>query len=315
MSDPQSAIDPLIYGIPLALWVAVGIAVLSAVVTLISVCLSNANSRRNLREQLERDAEQFSARLAHDSKQLERRLAHEADQRDRERQMSLRREVYLEAAAALTHANALIGRITDIQNDVKTLAEQFTNDLSTIAKVHVVGSDRTVQAVMAYVSILAPSFIELTAERVQLTTRKVAIDLQDTFLDAALAERKRFTAMMQQLNLDGVTDASKWEPINCQNTIATEAYESHSATKAALWKAQVENVYAIIRHAMEIADQLTQLLLPAILAVRSEMELPLDAESYTRLIGEQLVNMKIVMRKVLESLKQQSGELALPISL
>jgi hypothetical protein len=35
--------------------------------------------------------------------------------------MSLRREVYLSAAEAMIHANGLIGRRTDIENDQRVL--------------------------------------------------------------------------------------------------------------------------------------------------------------------------------------------------
>jgi DNA-binding NarL/FixJ family response regulator len=75
MSDSPSAAGPLIHGVPLALWIAVGVALLAAVVTLVGVLLSNRNSRRNLSEQLKRGAEQFAAQAAHDSRQHERTLA------------------------------------------------------------------------------------------------------------------------------------------------------------------------------------------------------------------------------------------------
>ncbi len=65
MTGSPSAAGPLIYGVPLALWIAVGVAVLSAVVTLASVVLSNCISRRNLRDQLKRGGEQFAAQVAH----------------------------------------------------------------------------------------------------------------------------------------------------------------------------------------------------------------------------------------------------------
>ena len=77
------------------------------------------------------------------------------------------------------------------------------------------------------------------AERVPPTIRKAAIDLEGTFLDAALAERKRFTAMMQQLNLDRVTDPAKWDAIRRQSEIA-ETYASHAATKNEMWRQQVK---------------------------------------------------------------------------
>jgi hypothetical protein len=299
------------YGVPLSIWLtllaSVFVAVISAVTAMIVVWCSNANSQKNIHDQIERDSEQFAAQLAHDSEQLERRLAHEADQRERERKMSLRREVYLEAAAALTLANSLIGRITNLDNDQKALGDELITHLSKIAKVHIVGSAQTVQAIMNYVNVLGPSFADLVAERVPLMIRKAAIDLEGTFVDAALAERKRFTAMMQQLNLDRVTDPAKWDPIRRQSEIAAEMYASHAATKNELWRAQVEGIFAIVHHSLALADKLVRLLPPAILAVRSEIDMPLDAAWYAGLLSEQLANMKIVTEKLLASLKQSTA--------
>jgi hypothetical protein len=319
MTDPHIAATQIaFYGVPLALWLTlfatVAVGVLSAGAAIIVVWRSNANSRANLREQLARGENQFTQQLAHDSEQLERRLAHEADQRDRERTMSLRREVYLEAAEALAHANGLIGRMTDIENDQKVLGQEFATDLAKIAKIHIVGSPKTVQAVMDYVNALSPGFIELVAKRAPLMIRKADIAHQQTFIDAALAERKRFTAMMQQLNLDRVSDPVRWEPVNAQSKIATEAHQSHIAAMGELWRLQLEGIFDIVRHSLALADKVTRLLPPAILAVRSEMDLPLDPEWYASLWNEQLANVKAVTERLLQSLREstekQSAEAA-----
>lgn len=304
MSEPASASGPLIDGIPLALWIAVGVAVLSAIVTLISVVLSNRNSRGNLREQLARGERQFAQQLAHDSQQLERRLAHEADQRDRERTMSLRREVYLNAAEAMILANGLIGRMTDLENDQRVLGQEFTVSLGKIAKIHIVGSQQTIDAVMNYVNTLSPAFIAMVSKRGPLLIRKAAIALEQTFIDAALGERKRFTEMLKQLNLDGVTDQIKAEPILAQSRLATKTHESHIATMAELWREQLKGIEEIVRNSQELAEKITRLLPPAILAVRSEMELPLDPEWYAGKWEEQLERVKKVMAKVYESIRE-----------
>ena len=283
MTGSQSAAGPVIYGVPLALWIAVGVAVLSAIITLVSVAMSNRNSRSNLREQLRLNAEQFAAQLTHDS-----------EQRERERAMSLRREVYLEAAAALSHTSTVIGRLADIYNDQKALAEDFAADLAKIGKVHIVGSAQTVQAIMNYLNVVGPSFAELVAKRVPLTIRKSAIDLESAFMDTAMAERKRFTAMMQQLNLDGVRDDAKWEPIKRQSVIATETYNAHAQSRQTLWSEQLKDTFALAQFAFAVAERVIPLLYPAILSVRSEMDAPLDPEWYATLWAEQVANMRRV---------------------
>ncbi len=55
--------------------------------------------------------------MEHDSRQLERKLEAEATERVSEREMSLRREVYLEAASALVHLQTLLGQASNIEYD------------------------------------------------------------------------------------------------------------------------------------------------------------------------------------------------------
>jgi hypothetical protein len=57
------------------------------------------------------------ASMEHDSRQLERKLEAEATERVSEREMSLRREVYLEAASALVHLQTLLGQASNIEYD------------------------------------------------------------------------------------------------------------------------------------------------------------------------------------------------------
>jgi hypothetical protein len=52
------------------------------------------------------------------------------------------------------------------------------------------------------------------------------------------------------------------------------------------------------------SEKITRLLPPAILAVRSEMELPLDREWYVGKWEEQLERVKAVMARVLASIRE-----------
>ena len=122
MSDPQTAAGPLIHGVPLALWVAIVIGLLSPLVALVGVLIANRSARSLLSKQ----------------------LTHEAEQRDRERKMSLRRDVYLEAAAALTRLQALIGSASSLEHDHKSVLADFVDGQAKLVKVHIVGSEATV---------------------------------------------------------------------------------------------------------------------------------------------------------------------------
>jgi hypothetical protein len=270
MTDAQSAAGPLIHGIPLALWVTIIVAVLSPIITLISVGRSNGASRKNLKDQ----------------------LAHDADQRDRERKMSLRREVYLQAAEALAHANTLIGRLSNPNSDEHAIAEEWAKDLVTISKTHIVGNDETVAAVMTYVNVLGPAFLEMLGRRVPLVLRKQMIETHDGLARKADLDRERLLALMQEYNLQLVKDQEKRDALNVQFEIAsnTSASQHHMALELRL--SQVREQLAVTERVQALARLNTKLLPEAVLAVRKEMDLPLDRIAYERLWAAQQEKME-----------------------
>ena len=270
MNASPSAAGPLIYGIPFALWVTIVVAVASPIFTLITVWRSNANSRRNLRGQ----------------------LAHDAQQRDLERKMSVRREVYLHATAALIHTNALVGRAASVEHDLNEISDEFAADLATISKTHIVASDDTIEAVMAYMNELAPAFMEMSRRRIPLAIRKQDIDTHVALMNKAGADRERLIAMMQQYNLQGIRDAEKWNALNAQAQFVSEQFETLKKTADRLRIDQLKEQLEIGDRVAEIAAINATFLPEAVLAVRSEMDMPLDRTRYLRLWETQRQRMR-----------------------
>lgn len=234
MSDVSSASGPIIYGIPLAIWVAIAAVVFAPLIALAGTLISNRNTRRNLRDQ----------------------LRHDAQQRDLERKMALRREIYIEAASALSHLMQVIGRVASLQVDLNTLQAEFSADLAKLAKVQMVGSEETVEAVMTYVNAVGPVFLELLTQRGQL--------------------------MLQQRKIDTETDLSK----------KAQQIGIHS-----------EALIAAFDHGITSTKEVAKLLPNAILAVRKEMDLPLDRLLLERLWREQFEKVGHAWARAKEQLK------------
>jgi len=284
VSDPHSATQIAFYDVPLPLWLTllatIMVSVLSAVTAMIVVWRSNANSRRNLREQLALGATQFGNQLEHDSRQLERKLAAEATERVREREMSLRREVYLEAASALVHLQTLLGQASNIEYEQKDLMAAFAEDQATIAKTHIVGSQATVAAVMGFIGEFGPAFLELITRRPALMIRKSAIETHASIMEKRDSERSRFLEMMQQYNLDWKNEPARFEAMKTQYEFANTQYEAHSGARLQLLGEQAREQMTVAERVVELGKRTATRLPDAVLAVRSEMEMPLDRTFY-----------------------------------
>jgi hypothetical protein len=238
MSDAQSAAGPVIYGIPFALWVAIGAVVFAPLIALVGTLISNHNTRKNLEDQ----------------------LRHDARQRDLERKMALRREVYVEAASALSHLMQVLGRVTSLQSDLNVLQAEFSADLAKLAKVQMVGSEETVEAVMTCVNAVGPAFLELLMQRMPLMLQRQAIDA-----------------------------------------------ETNPAKKAQLLSNQSRAHLAAFDSSIGLTKEIAKLLPNAILAVRKEMDLPLDRRLLEGLWSEQFEKVGQAWARVKEQVKALTG--------
>jgi hypothetical protein len=165
------------------------------------------NSRRQLRIQLDRQAYEF-------------RLS---------REMSLRRDVYLDAAEAIARATNSLNELADVSAPGTELARQLTADFATIAKVHVIGSPETVDALMRVTQELSRAQVELNRARMPLMSlqRELAATTEHS-----ASRRRAFTEARLAL---------AEQALDCARRVATHVPEAIAAIRRELELPQREN--------------------------------------------------------------------------
>jgi hypothetical protein len=128
-----------------SVWALVAAIVGSCSAIIVSV-VGVWNSRRQLRIQLEQQAHEFKTG----------------------REMTLRRDVYLEAAVAVARATNSLNELADIHSPGAELTRQYAADFATIAKVHVIGAPETIDALMRVTLELGDAQAELNAARLPI---------------------------------------------------------------------------------------------------------------------------------------------------
>jgi hypothetical protein len=135
--------------VPQLIWSGVVGALAGAFMALLTTWLNNRAQNRRQEQQLRHDAEQRSRQLQHDVDQRQTQFAHDAEQRRIDREMGLRREIYLEATAAIGKMQEFISSYArqDIsESDKVALVQGSTASLN---KIHIVGTNRTIEAFSA----------------------------------------------------------------------------------------------------------------------------------------------------------------------
>jgi hypothetical protein len=139
-----------------------------------------------------------------------RQLRLQLDQQSREskiaREMSLRREVYLEAAVAVARATGSLNELADVTSESRTVAREIAADFASIAKVHVVGSPETIEALMAVTRELENAQAELNAARIPMAERRTRMEAAPAGSD----ERARLSRAYSEARLELAELAMNW---------------------------------------------------------------------------------------------------------
>ncbi len=252
----------LLEAIPASFW---GI-VFGSLLSFGGVALANTASDRRLRAQFE----------------------HERIQKTKEREMVLRKEVFLAAAEAVAAGMNAVSRFGNLDLPNDQITGDFIEKSPAIAKVHVIAKAETIQSVVSFTGELGALFLTLFAKRFELMDEKSAIALIDSQVAVFGKERDRVLEMIKQHNIEGIVDDRRWNVLQgnfeFEQRRINEALARRAKVVGSLQPKHLEFMRECVHHTAE----LSRLLVPVLSAVRAELELPFDGQNYHELINDSI---------------------------
>lgn len=205
-------------------WSAIIATTIGSVLSLIGVWIANRQSKA-----------QHKTTLDTASLQQQTSLSHDATQREKERKMSLRRDVYMPAADAILKAQTIIMRLSDPTTSLQEVASQLPNELYVISRTLAVGSDKTIQAMLTILDALGDTFEALVFKRATLMKPEEYLDITEF----------------------GINECEKF----------------------------------------------SQLIPPALIAIREEMELPFDQDAFSRTYGNNMKKRRDMLQAKIDAIR------------
>lgn len=211
-----------------------------------------------------------------------------------EREKNIKKEVYLEAVEAITRAQNTIANLSNLGVATEELSKGIARDSGVISKVQIVGSERTVKAVTTIMAAVGTAILELMLERGELYERKGTIERLNNSRGARQSEIDRYIAIMKNLNLEGNQDPRLWDTINQGIEFETQQRDKLTTEIDSLWKAQNNNHLGFSKKCMERFFEITSLMPEAVLAVRTELNMPISDSAYLDIFSESIGQGKVV---------------------
>jgi hypothetical protein len=209
-----------------------------------------------------------------------------------ERRLTLRREVYLNAAKRYAAATQVLSSIADLSVDMRTLGSPVVGEFAAaVAQIQLVGDERAMRAAVILHREFVKIYVTMLVKRMPLDVLQRRIDANN--IRIAQISNSRFQAqpaiemaLQEQASLQG------------QNT--------------AWFRQLFEGQMRLSKEIIEESDKLVPLALKATFAVKQEFGIQVKEEPYAQFMTGSTQDMKESGLRSLEEVKRQVAELDQP---
>lgn len=223
------------------------------------------------------------------------------------REKEIKKEVYMEAVEAITISQNIISNLANLSLTEEDISKDFAKYSGKIAKIQLVGERDTVKAVTTFTAAIGTAFLDLMLERSTLVRRKVDIQIAQNFINKHQGEIERYRSLMKSMNVDGTLDQKTKDHINRCMMFEVDQREQYSKELDVLWISQNEEHLAFVKQCMDRFFDVSELLPPAVLCARKELDLEIEKEDYEAIFLENINRGRDAFAKFLSSLSRQDS--------
>lgn len=218
-----------------------------------------------------------------------------------EREKQLKKEVYMEAAEALTRSLNMKGNFANLNNSEESLTARLSSDSGKIAKVQIVGTGDVVKAVTALMNAIGEVTMSLMLERKSLVHRKAAIEVQEEFRNRSRSEVDRYILIMKNQNLEGNTDRTLWDTIDRSIEFENQQIKKYSDEIDRLSELQNKEHAEYSRKCMDTFFEVSSLVPEVVLSVRKDLDLDIEPDEYAEIYTDSLKKGKSVFDEFMQN--------------
>jgi archaellum component FlaC len=267
------SIPPAFYGV-----------LIGSLLTIIGVTLTNISNTKRLRIQHE----------------------HEVALRNKERDLNMRREVYMDAMEAISAGITAISRFSELSETPEALMQSYSSLSSKLGKVTIVGQNETIEALANFQLDVNGAFLRMSAKREKFD----AILRHSQAIEAEIEKLKeRLTQMTTQFTQAKVnqefdlTQRYQAEIDALQNDLTDLQKQEED-----IGNQLMPTVANLVQTSMAEVSGLNKLLVPLISLMRTELELPFNSEHFARILQKGNDELEAYMASFFNEYEQGSYE-------
>ena len=203
-------------------------------------------------------------------------LVHDGKQRNRERELNLRRDVYLPAAEEFAATVSYIVRLPNIDLDEQGKMEPVPGFMKIAAKINIVGSNETIVATNTLVSKIDSVFVPLMSKKLPLAKLKSEIKVLEKIVDDCQTRAQKAIFDMRSLTFNKESDQSILQLVKSDFERAQKDSEKFGNELSIKRDQHIKMTCDMSVECLEATMQIQRFFVPLLIAIRKELKLPFD---------------------------------------
>ena len=236
---------------------------LGSILTIIGVVLTNISNTKRLRMQHE----------------------YEREMRNKERDLNMRREVYMGAMEAISAGVTAVSRFSELSETPEALMESYSKLSPSLGKVTIVGENKTIEALGNFQLELNGAFLRLSAKREKFDRLIQENETMENKIASLEEEVEHLSRALIQAENEG-EDSETISRIQQQYDLTQQRLADLQVKGEEVGNRLMSQVVKLVQAAMEEAGSLNNLLAPLISLMRKELELPFNEEHFAQILKE-----------------------------
>ncbi len=233
-------------------------------------------------------------------------LEHDATQRDREREMDLRKDVYLKIAEEMTVAQQFLAGLPQV-DFTKIDSSQFLKGFFIASsKIHIVGKYDTVEAVSITMKYFTSSFMKLMSLIIPLQNIKSDIDIATDMINKHSASSDHILSEMTNKNIDGSMDKRTMTVLQTNSKYHQGEIAKLTEERDNNWSSYNKSLRHYQVECMKESIEISKLSINALLLIRQELEMEIDKEKYKKLMDSNLKELEGTLHSFIKSLEDMN---------
>ena len=234
----------------------------------------------------------------------DRQLKHDRDQKNRERELSLRKEIYLTAAEGIAVGINSLVKFANLDITFEEITTEYSAKSPAIYKIQVIAKESTAEAIINVTAELSAAFLRLSAKRIPLAQQKARIKILEEQRKSFESVRDNMLELLRQHNINVDNNQQKFAVI--QRNFEFEAQRIDAAIKEQndLSVDLLRKQLAFVKECIGETTEINKIMVPALVAIRAELELPIDQAKYMMLVEANIKRQEEVLTEFIKQVQR-----------